>query len=124
VHDTPRPIDWKKVDAITRKLATLPVLDPRAADEILGYDEFGLPRCANASGEWSFETSALVAMDGAAARALGFAAGGCKIVPFDAPQAKAAIAALARCALAALRGETVLATGNDFQATDLTVVPS
>jgi ribonuclease VapC len=65
----------------------------------------------------------------------------CEIVPFDAPQAKAAIAAFGRfgkgqghrsqlnfgnCAvyaLAALRGEPVLATGNDFQATDLTVAP-
>ena len=61
--------------------------------------------------------------------------------PFDAPQAKAAIAAFSRfgkgmghgaqlnfgdCvvyALAALRGEPVLATGSDFQATDLSVVP-
>jgi ribonuclease VapC len=66
---------------------------------------------------------------------------GCDIVPFDAPQAKAAIAAFGRfgkgtghraqlnfgdCAvyaLAALRGEPVLATGGDFRATDLTVVP-
>jgi ribonuclease VapC len=63
----------------------------------------------------------------------------CEIVPFDAPQAKAAIAAFSRfgkgmghraqlnfgdCAvyaLAALRGEPVLATGRDFQATDLFV---
>jgi antitoxin VapB len=44
LRDTPRPIDWKKVDAITRKLAALPVLDSRTADEILGYDEFGIPR--------------------------------------------------------------------------------
>jgi ribonuclease VapC len=66
---------------------------------------------------------------------------GCEIVPFDAPQAKAAIAAFGRfgkgighraqlnfgdCAvyaLAALRGEPVLATGGDFKATDLAVVP-
>ncbi len=66
---------------------------------------------------------------------------GCEIVPFDAAQAKAAIAAFGRfgkgmrhraqlnfgdCAvyaLAALRGEPVLSTGNDFRATDLTVVP-
>jgi antitoxin VapB len=38
-----RPIDWKKVDDITQKLAALPVLDSRSIDEILGYDEFGLP---------------------------------------------------------------------------------
>jgi ribonuclease VapC len=66
---------------------------------------------------------------------------GCEIVPFDGAQAKAAIAAFARfgkgqgqraqlnfgdCAvyaLAALRGEPVLATGGDFKATDLTVIP-
>ncbi len=65
---------------------------------------------------------------------------GCEIVPFDAPQAKAAIAAFGRFgkgtghraqrnfgdsavyALAALRGEPVLATGTDFKATDLTVI--
>jgi antitoxin VapB len=27
-----------------RSLAALPVLDPRAPDEIIGYDEHGLPR--------------------------------------------------------------------------------
>jgi antitoxin VapB len=43
LRDTPRPIDWKKVDAITQKLAAMPVLDSRSIDEILGYDEFGLP---------------------------------------------------------------------------------
>jgi antitoxin VapB len=39
-----RPIDWKKVDAISTKIAALPVLDSRTDDEILGYDEFGIPR--------------------------------------------------------------------------------
>jgi ribonuclease VapC len=66
---------------------------------------------------------------------------GCEIVPFDEPQAKAAIAAFGRfgkgmrhraqlnfgdCAvyaLAALRGQPVLSSGDDFRATDLTVVP-
>jgi ribonuclease VapC len=66
---------------------------------------------------------------------------GCEILPFDAGQAKAAIAAFGRfgkgmghraqlnfgdCAvyaLAALRGEPVLATGGDFRLTDLSVVP-
>jgi antitoxin VapB len=38
-----RPIDMKKVDAISKKIAALPVLDTRTDDEILGYDEFGLP---------------------------------------------------------------------------------
>jgi ribonuclease VapC len=64
----------------------------------------------------------------------------CEIVPFDASQGKAAMAAFARfgkgmghraqlnlgdCAvyaLAAIRGEPVLATGGDFRATDLSVV--
>jgi antitoxin VapB len=40
----PRPIDWDKVDAISREIAALPVLDSRTDDEILGYDEFGIPR--------------------------------------------------------------------------------
>jgi ribonuclease VapC len=66
----------------------------------------------------------------------------CRVMPFDEAQAKAAIGAFGRfgkglghraqlnfgdCAvyaLAALRGEPVLATGNDFRATDLTVALS
>jgi antitoxin VapB len=44
LHDKPRPIDWDKVDAISREIAALPVLDSRTDDEILGYDEFGIPR--------------------------------------------------------------------------------
>ena len=66
---------------------------------------------------------------------------GCEIVPFDASQARTAIATFGRfgkgrghrarlnfgdCAvyaLAALRGEPVLATGSGFAATDLVVVP-
>jgi antitoxin VapB len=43
-HAKPRPIDWDKVDAISGKIAALPVLDSRTDDEILGYDEFGIPR--------------------------------------------------------------------------------
>ena len=39
----PKPIDRKKIDAICARIAALPVLDPRSPDEILGYDEFGLP---------------------------------------------------------------------------------
>jgi antitoxin VapB len=38
-----RPIDMKKIEAIQQEIAALPVLDSRTADEILGYDEFGLP---------------------------------------------------------------------------------
>jgi ribonuclease VapC len=67
---------------------------------------------------------------------------GCEVVPFDEAQSRVGIAAFARfgkgqghraqlnfgdCAvyaLAALRGEPVLATGSDFRATDLMVVRS
>jgi antitoxin VapB len=33
-----------ELDEIARHCARLPVRDPRTADEILGYDEHGLPR--------------------------------------------------------------------------------
>jgi antitoxin VapB len=33
-----------ELDAIGKQCAALPVLDSRAPDEILGYDEHGLPR--------------------------------------------------------------------------------
>ena len=33
-----------ELDEIARRCARLPVRDPRGADEILGYDERGLPR--------------------------------------------------------------------------------
>lgn len=33
-----------ELDEIARRCASLPVLDARSADEILGYDERGLPR--------------------------------------------------------------------------------
>jgi antitoxin VapB len=39
-----RPIDRKKVDAIQKKIAALPVRDSRSDNEILGYDKFGIPR--------------------------------------------------------------------------------
>ncbi len=32
-----------RLNEIARRCAALPVLDPRSADEILGYDEHGLP---------------------------------------------------------------------------------
>jgi antitoxin VapB len=38
-----RPINWERVEAIRQKIKALPVLDSRTADEILGYDELGLP---------------------------------------------------------------------------------
>lgn len=43
VRQLPKPIDRKKIDAMCARVAALPVLDPRSPDEILGYDEFGLP---------------------------------------------------------------------------------
>lgn len=33
-----------ELDAIARHCASLPVLDPRSADEIIGYDARGVPR--------------------------------------------------------------------------------
>ena len=33
-----------ELDEIAERCAALPVLDPRSPDEILGYDETGLPR--------------------------------------------------------------------------------
>ncbi len=33
-----------ELDAIARRCAALPVLDPRPPDEIIGYDEHGMPR--------------------------------------------------------------------------------
>ncbi|MDB5479266.1 MAG: hypothetical protein JWO83_319 [Caulobacteraceae bacterium] len=32
-----------EIDAIVKRVAALPVLDDRSADEIIGYDENGLP---------------------------------------------------------------------------------
>lgn len=34
----------ERLDAISRHCAALPVRDARAADDVLGYDERGLPR--------------------------------------------------------------------------------
>jgi len=39
-----RPIDLEKIAAIQREIASLRVLDTRTDDEIIGYDEFGVPR--------------------------------------------------------------------------------
>lgn len=33
----------EEIMEISRRSAALPVYDPRSADEILGYDEYGLP---------------------------------------------------------------------------------
>jgi antitoxin VapB len=42
-HQVPKPIDFKKLDALCAEIAALTVLDARSPDEIIGYDEFGLP---------------------------------------------------------------------------------
>ena len=40
-----RAIDqsWFRVEQLQRRVRELPLLDPRSADEIIGYDEIGLP---------------------------------------------------------------------------------
>lgn len=39
-----RPVDMDRIRAILARVDALPILDPRPADQIIGYDEFGLPR--------------------------------------------------------------------------------
>ena len=39
-----QPLDRKQIDAICAKIASLPVLDSRTPDEVLGYDDIDLPR--------------------------------------------------------------------------------
>ena len=41
---TGRPVNRARVDALIARIGALPVLDPRKPDEILGYDDFGVPR--------------------------------------------------------------------------------
>jgi antitoxin VapB len=41
---TPRPLDRAAIDEICARMDALPVIDDRTPDEILGYDEFGIPR--------------------------------------------------------------------------------
>ena len=41
---TPRPLDRVAIAEICARMDALPVLDDRTPDEILGYDEFGIPR--------------------------------------------------------------------------------
>jgi hypothetical protein len=37
-------IDRGAIDAILAGIAALPVLDPRPPEELIGYDDIGLPR--------------------------------------------------------------------------------
>lgn len=39
-----RPFDETKVRQIIKRISALPVLDDRSADDIIGYDEYGVPR--------------------------------------------------------------------------------
>jgi antitoxin VapB len=43
VRQAPKPWNQEKLDAILAEFDALPVLDPRSPEEILGYDDFGLP---------------------------------------------------------------------------------
>jgi antitoxin VapB len=43
LRKTDRPLNRTRVDALCARIAALPVLDARTADEILGYDTFGIP---------------------------------------------------------------------------------
>ena len=38
-----RKFDEAKVRAIIERVSALPILDSRSADEIIGYNEFGVP---------------------------------------------------------------------------------
>ena len=44
LHQTGRPLNRARVEALSAQLGALPVIDARTPDEILGYDAFGLPR--------------------------------------------------------------------------------
>lgn len=44
IQKTGRPLNRTRVDAVCGKIGALPVLDARAPEEILGYDDFGIPR--------------------------------------------------------------------------------
>lgn len=43
LEKTDRPLNRARVDALTAKMAALPVIDARSPDEILGYDASGIP---------------------------------------------------------------------------------
>ena len=44
IKKTGRPLNRAKVDALCAKIGALPVLDARAPEEILDYDDLGIPR--------------------------------------------------------------------------------
>ena len=44
VSNPRRKFDDAKVRAIITRVSALPVLDDRSADDVIGYDEFGVPK--------------------------------------------------------------------------------
>ena len=44
IQKTGRPLNRAKGDALCVKIGALPVLDARTPEEILGYDDLGIPR--------------------------------------------------------------------------------
>ena len=44
LRKTGGPIDHGRVDALCARIGALPVIDDRPREEILGYDNFGIPR--------------------------------------------------------------------------------
>jgi antitoxin VapB len=44
IQKTGRPLNRAKLDALCAKIRSLPILDARTPNKILGYDEFGIPR--------------------------------------------------------------------------------
>ena len=44
LRNTGRPLNRAKVDALCARIGALPVVDGRTAEEILGYDDLGIPR--------------------------------------------------------------------------------
>jgi antitoxin VapB len=44
IQKNSQPINRERIDALCARINALPVRDSRSADEILGYDEFGIPR--------------------------------------------------------------------------------
>ena len=44
IQKTGRPLNRARLDALFVNIDSLPVLDARTPDEILGYDEFGIPQ--------------------------------------------------------------------------------
>jgi len=44
IMESPRPVNRKNIDAICKAFDSLPMLDTRSADKILGYGKLGIPK--------------------------------------------------------------------------------